>query len=77
MIEQRTPLGDAGKCVRTLIQIINYDDAFEIAADNLVRELRTSMRFHWRQLNPGNPEPDQAFVEQFSKEVINRLKQNL
>lgn len=77
MIEQRTPLGDAGKCVKTLIQIINYDDAFEIAADNLVRELRTSMRFHWRQLNPGNPEPDQAFVEQFSKEVINRLKQNL
>ena len=77
MIEQKVPLGDAGQCVRTLIQIINYDDAFEIAADNLVRELRTSMRFHWRQLNPGNPEPDQAFVEQFSKEVINRLKQNL
>lgn len=77
MIEQRIPLGDAGKCVRTLIQIINYGEAFDISADNLARELRTSMKFYWRQLNPGNPEPDQAFIEQFTKEVINRLKQNL
>lgn len=36
MIEQRTPLGDAGKCVRTLIQIINYEEAFDISADNLL-----------------------------------------
>lgn len=36
MIEQRIPLGDAGKCVRTLIQIINYEEAFDISADNLL-----------------------------------------
>lgn len=75
MIEQRIPLGDAGKCVRTLIQIINYEEAFDISADNLARELRTSMKFHWSQLNPGSSVPDQAFIEQFTKEVINRLKQ--
>lgn len=75
MIEQRIPLGDAGKCVRTLIQIINYEEAFDISADNLARELRTSMKFYWRQLNPGSSVPDQAFIEQFTKEVINRLKQ--
>lgn len=75
MIEQRVPLGDAGQCVRTLIQIINYEEAFDISANNLARELKTSMRFHWRQLNPGSPIPDQAFIEQFTKEVINRLKQ--
>lgn len=75
MIEQRIPLGDAGKCVRTLIQIINYEEAFDISADNLAQELRTSMKFYWRQLNPGSSVPDQAFIEQFTKEVINRLKQ--
>lgn len=75
MIEQSIPLGDASKCVRTLIQIINYEEAFDISADNLARELRTSMKFHWRQLNPGSSVPDQAFIEQFTKEVINRLKQ--
>lgn len=75
MIEQAIPLGDASKCVRTLIQIINYEEAFDISADNLARELRTSMKFHWRQLNPGSSVPDQAFIEQFTKEVINRLKQ--
>lgn len=75
MIEQQIPLGDAGKCVRTLIQIINYEEAFDISADNLARELRTSMKSHWRQLNPGSSVPDQAFIEQFTKEVINRLKQ--
>lgn len=35
MIEQKVPLGDAGQCVRTLIQIINYEEAFDISADNL------------------------------------------
>lgn len=74
MIEQKVPLGDAGRCVRTLIQIINYEEAFDISADNLARELRTSIKFHWRQLNPGNSEPDPAFVKQFTEEVINRLK---
>lgn len=77
MIEQRTPLGDAGKCVRTLIQIINYEEAFDISADNLARELRTSMKFHWRQLNPGNSEPDPAFVKQFTEEVIDKLRRKL
>lgn len=77
MIEQHVPLGDASQCVRNILQIINYNEAFDQSADNLARELRTSMRFHWRQLNPGSSEPDQAFVEQFTKEVINRLKQLL
>ena len=77
MIEQRIPLGDAGKCVRTLIQIINYEEAFDISADNLARELRTSMKFHWRQLNPGSSEPDPAFVKQFTEEVIDKLRRKL
>lgn len=77
MIEQSIPLGDASKCVRTLIQIINYEEAFDISADNLARELRTSMKFHWRQLNPGNSEPDPAFVKQFTEEVIDKLRRKL
>lgn len=77
MIEQKVPLGDAGKCVRTLIQIINYEEAFDISADNLARELRTSMKFHWRQLNPGSSEPDPAFVKQFTEGVIDKLRRKL
>lgn len=77
MIEQKVPLGDAGRCVRTLIQIINYEEAFDISADNLARELRTSMKFHWRQLNPGSSEPDPAFVKQFTEEVIDKLRRKL
>lgn len=77
MIEQKVPLGDAGQCVRTLIQIINYEEAFDISADNLARELRTSMKFHWRQLNPGSSEPDPAFVKQFTEEVIDKLRRKL
>lgn len=77
MIEQKVPLGDAGQCVRALIQIINYEEAFDISADNLVRELRTSMKFHWRQLNPGSSEPDPAFVKQFTEKVIDKLRRKL
>lgn len=77
MIEQSIPLGDAGQCVRTLIQIINYEEAFDISADNLARELRTSMKFHWRQLNPGSSEPNPAFVKQFTEEVIDKLRRKL
>lgn len=77
MIEQKVPLEDAGQCVRTLIQIINYEEAFDISADNLARELRTSMKFHWRQLNPGSSEPDPAFVKQFTEEVIDKLRRKL
>lgn len=77
MIEQKVPLGDAGQCVRTLIQIINYEEAFDISADNLARKLRTSMKFHWRQLNPGSSEPDPAFVKQFTEEVIDKLRRKL
>lgn len=77
MIEQSIPLGDASKCVRTLIQIIDYEEAFDISADNLARELRTSMKFHWRQLNPGSSEPDPAFVKQFTEEVIDKLRRKL
>lgn len=76
-IEQKVPLGDAGRCVRTLIQIINYNEAFNISADNLARELKTSMKFHWRQLNPGSSEPDPAFVKQFTEEVIDKLRRKL
>lgn len=77
MIKQKVPLGDAGRCVRTLIQIINYNEAFDISADNLARELKTSMKFHWRQLNPGSSEPDPAFVKQFTEEVIDKLRRKL
>lgn len=77
IIEQKVPLGDAGRCVRTLIQIINYNEAFDISADNLARELKTSMKFHWRQLNPGSSEPDPAFVKQFTEEVIDKLRRKL
>lgn len=77
MIEQKVPLGDAGRCVRTLIQIINYEEAFDISADNLARELRTSIKFHWRQLNLGSSEPDPAFVKQFTEEVIDKLRRKL
>lgn len=77
MIEQKIPLGDAGQCVRNLLQIIQYNDAFDLAADNLIRELKTSMKFYWRQLNPGSSVPEQAFTNQFYKEVINRLKSKL
>lgn len=77
MIEQKVPLGDAGQCVRALIQIINYEEAFDISADNLARELRTNMKFYWRQLNPGSSEPDPAFVKQFTEEVIDKLRRKL
>lgn len=74
MIEQKVPLGDAGQCVRTLIQIINYEEAFDLAANNLALEIKNSVRFHWRQLNPGSSTPEPEFINQFYKEVINRLK---
>lgn len=73
MIEQKVPLGDTSQCVDNLIQIISYRKAFDQSVDNLVHELRTSIGFYWEQLNPCSSEPDQAFVEQFTKEVINRL----
>lgn len=77
MIEQKVPLGDAGQCVRNLLQIIQYNDAFDLAAQNLASEMRNSVKFHWRQLNPGSPGPEEAFVNQFYTEVINRLKTKL
>lgn len=77
MIEQKVPLGDAGQCVRNLLQIIQYNDAFDLAAQNLASEMRNSVRFHWRQLNPGSSVPEQAFINQFYTEVINRLKTKL
>lgn len=76
-IRKQIPLGNTDQCVRTLIQIINYEEAFDISADNLARELRTSMKFHWRQLNPGSSEPDPAFVKQFTEEVIDKLRRKL
>nr|UVX88348.1 MAG: hypothetical protein [Bacteriophage sp.] len=74
MIEQKVPLGDASKCVRNLLQIIQYNDAFDLAANNLALEIKNSVRFHWRQLNPGSSTPEPKFINQFYDEVINRLK---
>lgn len=73
MIEQKVPLGDAGQCVRNLLQII-HDEIFDLAANNLALEIKNSVRFHWRQLNPGSSTPEPEFINQFYKEVINRLK---
>lgn len=74
MIEQKVPLGDASKCVSNLLQIVQYNDAFDLAANNLALEIKNSVRFHWRQLNPGSSTPEPEFINQFYKEVINRLK---
>lgn len=72
MIEQKVPLGDASKCVRNLLQIIQYNDAFDLAANNLALEIKNSVRFHWRQLNPGSSTPEPEFINQFYKEVIKK-----
>lgn len=77
IIEQKVPLGDASKCVRNLLQIIQYNDAFDLVANDLALEIKNSVRFHWRQLNPGSSEPDQAFVKQFTEEVIDKLRRKL
>lgn len=74
MIEQKVPLGDASKCVRNLLRIIQYNDAFDLAANNLALEIKNSVRFHWRQLNSGSSTPEPEFINQFYEEVINRLK---
>lgn len=74
MIEQKVPLGDTGQCVRNLLQIIQYNDAFDLAANNLALEIKNSVRFHWKQLNPGSSTPEPKFINQFYTEVINRLK---
>lgn len=77
MIEQSIPLGDASKCVSNLLQIVQYNDAFDLAANNLALEIKNSVRFHWRQLNPDSSEPDPAFVKQFTEEVIDKLRRKL
>lgn len=77
MIEQKVPLGDAGQCVRNLLQIVQYNDAFDLAANNLALEIKNSVRFHWRQLNSGSSTPEPEFINQFYTEVINRLKTKL
>ena len=45
MIEQSIPLGDASKCVSNLLQIVQYNDAFDLAANNLALEIKNSVRF--------------------------------
>lgn len=72
MIEQSIPLGDASKCVSNLLQIVQYNDAFDLAANNLALEIKNSVRFHWRQLNPGSSTPEPEFINQFYKEVIKK-----
>lgn len=77
MIEQRTPLGDASKCVRNLLQIIQYEEMFDSAAKDIANELRLHLRVSWKHLHPDSPGPEEAFVNQFYTEVINRLKTKL
>lgn len=72
MIEQSIPLGDASKCVSNLLQIVQYNDAFDLAANNLALEIKNSVRFHWRQLNPGSSTPEPEFINQFYKEDIRK-----
>lgn len=72
MIEQSIPLGDASKCVSNLLQIVQYNDAFDLAANNLALEIKNSVRFHWRQLNPGSSTPEPEFINQFYKEDIKK-----
>lgn len=51
MIEQSIPLGDASKCVSNLLQIVQYNDAFDLAANNLALEIKNSVRFLDDNLN--------------------------
>lgn len=75
MIEQKVPLGDTSQCVRDLLQIIQYNNAFDLAANNLALEIKNSMKFYWKQLNPDSSVPPKpGFINQFYNEVINRLK---
>lgn len=74
MIEQKVPLGDAGQCVRNLLQIIQYDEIFDSAAKDIAHELRLNLRVSWKYIHPDSPGPEEAFINQFYDEVINRLK---
>lgn len=73
MIEQSIPLGDASKCVSNLLQIVQYNDAFDLAANNLALEIKNSVRFHWRQLNPGSSTPEPDVKEDIKKHLVNEL----
>ena len=77
MIEQKVPLGDAGQCVRNLLQIIQYDEIFDSAAKDIANELRLNLRVSWKHIHPDSPGPEKAFINQFYTEVINRLKTKL
>lgn len=77
MIEQKVPLGDAGQCVRNLLQIIQYDEIFDSAAKDIANELRLNLRVSWKHIHPDSPGPEEAFINQFYTEVINRLKTKL
>jgi hypothetical protein len=77
MIEQKVPLGDASKCVRNLLQIIQYDEIFDSAAKDIANELRLNLRVSWKHIHPDSPGPEEAFINQFYTEVINRLKTKL
>lgn len=77
MIEQMVPLGDTSQCVKNLLQIIQYNEAFDSAAEDLLNELRLNMRVSWKHIHPDSPNPEEAFVNQFYTEVINRLKTKL
>lgn len=75
--EQKVPLGDAGQCVRNLLQIIQYDEIFDSAAKDIANELRLNLRVSWKHIHPDSPGPEKAFINQFYTEVINRLKTKL
>ncbi len=75
MIEQKVPLGDASKCVRNLLQIIQYNDAFDLAANNLALEIKNSGEIPiGDNLTRGSSTPEPEFINQFYDEVIKPFK---
>ena len=66
MIEQKVPLGDAGQCVRNLLDIIKDKKGTEKAAQELVEALQGS----WAIEEKEGPIPPK-YVDQFLTQVIN------
>ena len=66
MIEQKVPLGDAGQCVRKLLDIIKDKKGTEKAAQELVEALQGS----WAIEEKEGPIPPK-YVDQFLTQVIN------
>lgn len=60
MIEQKVPLGDAGQCVRNLLQIIQCDEIFDSVAKDIANELRLNLRVSWKHIHPDSPGPEKS-----------------